>query len=235
MFQLSYNLRTVVTGPDGSINRSKSRACKTTCHLYGLPLGAVPQYQGVVFFAQVEPEAAHGVMIVGGVGTDPVVLSASEVGNHEAARCWLQDILVELPSGSSSRVFTQKEAARHAAEPNMVSKQHFILKRKPYSTRWCTAGMSLRSQALLLRDLRLSGESTVTAFTRIDTNGDGLVSHAELCAAGVPETLAHAMMERGDATGDGLLDLQEMRCLALVDDESAQRVAIHGTPRAATL
>ena len=81
------------------------------------------------------------------------------------------------------------------------------------------------TQALLLRDLRLSDESTAAAFARIDTNRDGLVSHEELCAAGVTKTLADAMMERGDVTGDGLLDMQQMRRLALVDDESAPRAA----------
>ena len=81
----------------------------------------------------------------------------------------------------------------------------------------------------MLRDLRLNpGESTASAFARIDTNGDELVSREELRAAGVPEARADAMMERGDVTGDGLLDLQGMRRLALVDDESAPRVAARG-------
>ena len=41
-----------------------------------------------------------------------------------------------------------------------------------------------RSQALMLRDLRLNpGESTASAFARIDTNGDELVSREELRAA----------------------------------------------------
>ena len=88
-------------------------------------------------------------------------------------------------------------------------------------------------QALMLRDLRLHpGESTAAAFARIDTNGDKLVSREELCAAGVPEALADTMMKRGDVTGDGLLNLQEMRRLSLVDDESAPRVAARGGDRA---
>ena len=87
-------------------------------------------------------------------------------------------------------------------------------------------------QALMLRDLRLHpGESTAAAFARIDTNGDKLVSREELRAAGVPKALADTMMERGDVTGDGLLNLQEMRRLSLVDDESAPRVAARGGPR----
>ena len=78
----------------------------------------------------------------------------------------------------------------------------------------------------MLRDLRLyPEESTAAAFARIDTNSDGLVSREELRAAGVPEALADAMLERGDVTGDGLLGLQEMRRLALVDDELAPRAA----------
>ena len=84
----------------------------------------------------------------------------------------------------------------------------------------------------MLRDLRLHpGESTAAAFARIDTNGDKLVSREELRAAGVPKALADTMMERGDVTGDGLLNLQEMRRLSLVDDESAPRVAARGGPR----
>ena len=84
----------------------------------------------------------------------------------------------------------------------------------------------------MLQDLRLNpGESTASAFARIDTNGDELVSREELRAAGVPEARANAMLERGDVTGDGLLSLQEMRRLSLVDDESAPRVAIRGTSR----
>ena len=81
----------------------------------------------------------------------------------------------------------------------------------------------------MLQDLRLNpGESTASAFARIDTNGDELVSREELRAAGVPEARANAMLERGDVTGDGLLDLQEMRRLALLDDEFAPRVAARG-------
>ena len=81
-------------------------------------------------------------MLVGGVGTDPVVLSvAKDVSERcwEQEECWLRDILAELPSSSSSRVLKQKEAARHAAEPNMVSKQHLILIPKPCSARWRTS------------------------------------------------------------------------------------------------
>ena len=81
----------------------------------------------------------------------------------------------------------------------------------------------------MLRDLRLyPEESTAAAFARIDTNSDGLVSREELRAAGVPEALADAMLERGDVTGDGLLGLQEMRRLAWLDDEFAPRVAARG-------
>ena len=62
-------------------------------------------------------------MLSGGAGTDPVILSAAEVGDGEAAGRWLRDALAELqsaPSGSSSLAFKQEEAARHAASPSMV-------------------------------------------------------------------------------------------------------------------
>ena len=74
--------------------------------------------------AQVEPEAADGVMLSGGAGTEPVILSAVGVAEGEAARCWLRDVLAELrgaPSGSSSLAHVHEEAARRTAAPTMVS------------------------------------------------------------------------------------------------------------------
>ena len=62
-------------------------------------------------------------MLSGGAGTDPVILSAAEVGDGEAAGRWLRDAIAELqsaPSGSSSLAFKHEEAARNAASPSMV-------------------------------------------------------------------------------------------------------------------
>ena len=63
-------------------------------------------------------------MLSGGAGTEPVILSALGVGDAEAARCWLRDVLAELSdalSGSSSLAHVHEEAARRTAAPTMVS------------------------------------------------------------------------------------------------------------------
>ena len=95
---------------------------------------------------QVEPEAADGVMLSGGAGTDPVILSALGVGDAEAARCWLRDVLFELsvaPSGSSSLAHLHEEAARRVAAPTMVSSARVLVARvraQPCSTSAQTRG-----------------------------------------------------------------------------------------------
>ena len=95
---------------------------------------------------QVEPEAADGVMLSGGAGTDAVILSALGVGDTEAARCWLRDILFELsdaPSSSSSLAHVHEEAARRAAAPTMVSSTRDLVARvraQPCSTSAQTRG-----------------------------------------------------------------------------------------------
>ena len=86
--------------------------------------------------AQVEPEAADGVVLSGGAGTEPVILSALGVGHAKAARCWLRDVLSKLsdqPSGSSSLAHVHEEAARRAAAPTMVSSTR-VLVAQPCST-----------------------------------------------------------------------------------------------------
>ena len=101
--------------------------------------------------AQVEPEAADGVMLSGGAGTEPVILSALGVGDAEGAQytpaqCWLRDILFELsdaPSGSSSLAHVHEEAARRVAAPTMVSSARVLVARvraQPCSTSAQTRG-----------------------------------------------------------------------------------------------
>ena len=96
--------------------------------------------------AQVEPEAADGVVLSGGAGTDPVILSADGVADGEAARTWLRNLLAELqdtPSGSSSLAHLHEEAARRVAAPTMVSSARVLVARvraQPCSTSAQTRG-----------------------------------------------------------------------------------------------
>ena len=67
--------------------------------------------------------------------------------------------------------------------------------------------------ARIAKDFK-SLEDVKKAFKKMDKNGDGMISKAELAACGFNEQQVNAMFSLGDTNGDGEIDLQEfIQCM----------------------